>query len=310
MKNLITKTVVVIITAVILTNYLFSASGTTAVAFLKISPSARASGMAEAFTGVADDSYAIWYNPAGIAKINKLSIGGCYGMMFEGLGFQYVSVVYPLGGKQGVVGGSIMMDDYGSIKGYDSLGNETKSYSAKDTAITAAYAMTIQQGLLVGAAAKLVQSTIESKSNSVVSLDIGVLYIMDVNTTLGLGIKNIMGNLKYDEESVKLPMLIKAGVGYNAGHIASYQDKLVIVADVTNDAEVGTIIQPGVEYTYPMSGTELIIRAGYKTGGGPSGSGLTAGASLKLQQRYRIDVSYTPLGDLGNNIRVGLELQF
>jgi long-subunit fatty acid transport protein len=104
------KKMVIIAGIICITTQLFSASGTTGVAFSKVSPSARASGMAEAFVGLADDSSAIWYNPAGLAKITKLSVGGTYGMLFEGLNFQYVSLAYPM--KTGVIGGSVVMADW------------------------------------------------------------------------------------------------------------------------------------------------------------------------------------------------------
>lgn len=302
-----------ILTAVVMLTFIvgniFSASGTSGVAFIKVSPSARVSGMAEAFVGVADDSSAVWYNPAGLANIAKLSVGGSYGMLFEGLNFQYVSFAYPMKG-QGTVGVNVMLSDYGSIKGYDSSGNLTKNFSAKDMVVAGGYAMNIQPGLGVGGVVKMVQSTIEAKSNSAISLDIGGIYKLDANTALGVALKNVIGTIKYDQEQVKLPMLIKLGGSYNVGHLAGNVDKLSILADVTMDQEAGTIIQPAVEYLYPMGGADIMVRAGYKVGGVPSGAGLTAGVSVKLQGQYRIDVAYTPLADLGNAIRVGLELQF
>ena len=301
------KKMIVIAGIICITTQLFSASGTTGVAFSKVSPSARASGMAEAFVGLADDSSAIWYNPAGLAKITKLSVGGTYGMLFEGLNFQYVSLAYPM--QTGVIGGSVVMADYGSIKGYDSSGNSASDFSAKDMMLSAGYAYKMSN-INVAGVVKLVQSTIESKSNNAVSLDLGVLYTLDEKTSLGLAVKNVIGSIKYDEQSVNLPMLIKAGVGYDVGHVIGTNDKLVLLADITNDSEVGTVIQPAAELIYPMGTTDLMVRAGYKAGGVPSGAGLTAGFSVKFQQQYRVDVSYAPLGDLGNAIRVGLELQF
>ena len=43
--------------------------GTTGVQFLKIGPSARAVGMAEAFIPVADDVAAVYYNPGGLVQL-------------------------------------------------------------------------------------------------------------------------------------------------------------------------------------------------------------------------------------------------
>ena len=43
--------------------------GTTGVQFLKVGPSARAVGMAEAFLPIADDVAAVYYNPGGLVQL-------------------------------------------------------------------------------------------------------------------------------------------------------------------------------------------------------------------------------------------------
>ena len=48
---------------------IFRKVGTAGAQFLKIGTGARAVGMGEAFVAVADDASAIWWNPAGVARI-------------------------------------------------------------------------------------------------------------------------------------------------------------------------------------------------------------------------------------------------
>ena len=47
---------------------------TTSAAFLEIGPGARSLGMGSAYVSVADDASSIYWNPAGIVNVNKLSL--------------------------------------------------------------------------------------------------------------------------------------------------------------------------------------------------------------------------------------------
>ncbi len=47
-------------------------AGTDGAAFMKVALGARQAGMGEAFTGLADDAYALAYNPAGLVYLNRL----------------------------------------------------------------------------------------------------------------------------------------------------------------------------------------------------------------------------------------------
>ncbi|MGH7455068.1 MAG: hypothetical protein ACRENG_27180, partial [bacterium] len=70
-------------TTLILINVLFPLStaafgqqiGTTAAQFLKLAPNARAAGMGHAFTGLADDVNAMYWNPGGLGFLNRYELG-------------------------------------------------------------------------------------------------------------------------------------------------------------------------------------------------------------------------------------------
>src|SRR5579872_4457900 len=71
--------------------------GTTAAAFLKIEPGARAEGMGEAFTAVADDIDAIAWNPAGLGGLTQREASFVHNKIEEDVSLEYLAYVQPLG---------------------------------------------------------------------------------------------------------------------------------------------------------------------------------------------------------------------
>lgn len=73
------------ILTVLLSFFLFP-SGSHCASFRDAYPGARANSMGTAFTGVADDPYAIFYNPAGLSDLSRVEIAGGLGKRFSPLG--------------------------------------------------------------------------------------------------------------------------------------------------------------------------------------------------------------------------------
>src|SRR3989338_9629171 len=70
--------------------------GTSGAQFLKIAPGARPSGMGEAFAGVADDLHAIYYNPAGLASLQRVEVTGMHNSHFQGINYEFAAMSLPL----------------------------------------------------------------------------------------------------------------------------------------------------------------------------------------------------------------------
>ncbi len=82
-----------------------------AAAFLDLGAGARAPGLGDAFTALADDVYAIHYNPAGLAQLERPEFSAAYSRLYLGLsdgsdlGTSQLMYAQPLAqGKQGVLG--------------------------------------------------------------------------------------------------------------------------------------------------------------------------------------------------------------
>ena len=81
-------------------------SGTTAGEFLRIEVGARAEGMGGAFSPLADDVNAVYWNPAGLAGVTTQQILLSHTFWFADIYHEYVAYVHPLGGDNGAIGAS------------------------------------------------------------------------------------------------------------------------------------------------------------------------------------------------------------
>ena len=73
-----------------------SGKGTAAGAFLRLAPGARGAAMGEALGGTADDAYAAWYNPAGLAFLERVEAAAAHEARFEGLSYETLILAVPV----------------------------------------------------------------------------------------------------------------------------------------------------------------------------------------------------------------------
>ena len=86
--------------------------GTRAMTFLKIGVGAKAISMGESQVADADDLYATYWNPAGLAQLQRPQLGLMHNEWFEGINHQFIGFAQPLG-NAGALGGSLIYLSYG-----------------------------------------------------------------------------------------------------------------------------------------------------------------------------------------------------
>ncbi len=105
--------------------------GITAANFLKIGIGARATAMGGAFTGLADDATALYWNPAGLTQIEGRKFSATYSSWFAGINRGYITYVLPtLGGVTAVGFNYVSM---GEMEGRDEESNPTGNFGASNT---------------------------------------------------------------------------------------------------------------------------------------------------------------------------------
>ena len=263
--------------------------GTTAANFLKIGVGARAVAMGEAFTAIADDATALYWNPAGLSQLKKGGLSVSYNSWFADVSQGYISLTFPALGGTVALGANYL--DAGKIEGYDAQGNPTGDFTASSFQANLGYA--VGDSLSFGLAAGMLQDTIEDSKKTAYLGTVGVL-LKGASFSLGISAQNLGQNLGEDP----LPFILKAGVGARWG-------SLILAADVGMPQDNDTYFCAGGEW---WLGGIFALRAGYKTGQ-DIGPGYTAGIGFKTNS-FSLDYAYVPYDDLGTTHRVSLGIGF
>jgi len=160
-------------------------TGTTAAKFLSIGIGPRAIAMGAAFTSVANDASAMYWNPAGIAQIKNYQAIFTYTKMFAGLNLNYFGVVIPAG-DIGTLGVSVTALNYGKMEITTELHPEGtgQTFSAGSYAFGLHYARYITDMFIVGGSFKYIREDISNSSAQGFAFDIGTIF-----TTPFYGIK-------------------------------------------------------------------------------------------------------------------------
>lgn len=209
------------------TNYSFA--GTDAAAFLKKNVGVRAIGMGGAFTSIADDTSAIYWNPAGLAKIQdsySVYAMGTTGASDKYPGLkdivpthQFFAISVPFQKFTDILGKTVIGIGYISSK-MDNIqhtsreGERLGTISDSDAAYYLTAGLPIWQSntsLYIGASLKYITKKISDVSDSGIDIDAGVIYSINImsNNLLSFGAIFQKGVNMGDDSA---PMTTKFGV--------------------------------------------------------------------------------------------------
>ncbi len=199
-------------------------------AFVDIGEGARPAGMGKAFVAIADDANSLYYNVAGIAKLNKFALTGTYTKLyvgFPGLVDGFAGVIYPVSAL-GVFGVSWQ---------YFGLQDSPATYYENNIGLAFAYPIgnTLKeikffpkhQDLFFGVKVKLLNKKYGTNQDTEinpdftgkntnllgVTFDLGLLYIPIVDRLMvGFSFENITEPDIKLYSNDKVPLLLRGGV--------------------------------------------------------------------------------------------------
>ena len=193
---------------------------TTAVPFLQIEPDSRASGMGMTGVAIADNAYAAFWNPAGLAEQTGTEISFTHAPWLPALGadlsYEHLTAKHSLG-SLGTVGGHLTYFDLGTQQATDDQGNVLNDFSSYEFALGASYGKEVTENLSVGVGGRLIYSnltggqTVDNASTSAgVSggFDLGVMYQgpelglgKSTRPTFGANLANVGPGISYTDDS-------------------------------------------------------------------------------------------------------------
>lgn len=287
-------------------------AGTSAAQFLKIGAGARGAAMGEAQSAVADDIYAAYYNPAGLALIEKPMMGAMHAQYLQGARYQYGAMALPVGeGTRQAWGFSI------ANLGVSDMERRTQDtdlpvgyFEASNFAYGLSYARRVTDRLSLGVTGKSVSVNIDDVSGQAFAADLGFRYRPDVNLNFPIEVAAVVRNLgtklKLGTGKDPLPSAIVFG-----GSAKPLPD-LLLALDLTSYRDTDIIIAAGGEYRRKLSGKlQGLVRGGYSNHNKnvDGASGVTLGAGLSLPG-FTFDFAWVPFGDLGTTFRYSVLVRF
>ncbi len=288
--------------------------GTHSAQFLKIAVGARATAMGEAYTAMADDASAIFWNTAGLIKIKRQSVVMMHMPYLADMSYDYIAYAQNAG-DVGAWGFSIQYLSAGSITQTDSSGLDIGSFSPYDIALSVGFACNItgynkdpEQRFVLGANGKLVRSAIIG-SDTTVSADVGVNfpYLFDNRFRMAMVLQNIMGTLRFDKYEYPLPMIFRFGT------VTKLSEHFIITGDITAPKDNYPYLSMGNEININFTkDTTVSLRSGFNTralfdfGGFRN---VTLGTGIRYKE-YSLDYAFSPYGELGNVHRISAAIKF
>ena len=153
-------------------------SGTTAAQFLKIGVGARAMGMGGSFVAHADDIYSLYWNPAGLTKVEAVTISAVQTQWFADISHNFFGFVLPVDGSSAIGAQVITLNmDEIEITTIDDPHGTNEFYDASDLAIGLSYAKRLTNYFALGVTGKYIQQKIYNESASTFAFDIGLSLI-------------------------------------------------------------------------------------------------------------------------------------
>lgn len=312
--------------------------GTTAAPFLTNPVGSRAIGMGGAFVATSNDVTALFWNPAGIARIGNGDASFTRTNWFANITYNWAGATVDLG-ELGALGLNATYLDYGKMEvttlaEYDGTG---EYFTASDMVIGLTYSRNLTDRFAIGVTAKYVSQKIWNCSASALAFDFGVLFVSDIyGLRVGATITNFGEEMQLDGKDLyvqydldpnaygnneqilaklntdrfPLPLTFRVGLAIDPIDIENHRITLGVDALHPNDNDES--LNAGLEYLlYDV----ISLRAGYSSLFlNNDVSGLTLGAGIKYDFNpafgVYVDYAYQDFGILKYTQHFTLGIKF
>lgn len=250
---------------------LIAQAGITSVPFLQIEPDSRGAGMGNANVAIADNSSAIFWNPAGLAFQNGIQGSFTHTNWLpqfqSDLFYDYLVGKYYIEGI-GTIGGHITYLNLGQQERRGENNEELGDFRSYEVAVGFSYGFYISENFALGTGIRYIYSSLvpklsvsgqETRAGTSIGIDLSMLYRSNYfdlanrqsRYSFGTTLSNFGDGIQYTDEAQKdpLPTILRAGwafeieldeSGYNTIRIANDFSKLMARKETFITAEGDT----------------------------------------------------------------------
>jgi len=309
----------------------FGAAGAASAPYLKMPMGARGSGMGEAFSGIANDVNALYYNPAGLtsleaSQLSLMHLEGFGGVRYENMGLAVPAELLGIDvwGTIGISYTLVAIEDTprtrivpNTVNTYDQAwADRGFMFSAGASLVTVSYAWQATKLYSIGGTFKAINEKVDTISGWGLAGDIGLLSRPEVvkGLSAGLTLQNVGSS---PTPSASLPITFRIGLGYdwNAPFTKEQQDdKMLLGMDIVMPVvPVDGVwhLNLGGEYQRWFDEQFAALRLGYRFNHDLGGLTMGGGLGTDLPgARLTLDYAWVPFGELGNMHRISVNAVF
>ncbi len=285
-------------------------SSNVAAKYLDLVAGAAGAGMGNAYIGLANNACSIFWNPAGLSNMQRVSgewnIFISHNIWIMSMMADNIAIAKKFE-KIGVFGLGLTYFNAGSLEKYDI--DENNKYVEKGTftpyALTGilSYSNSIDKDIDFGVNLKYIIDNIDNSILNTLSFDIGIRYFSPVkNLNFNLVAKNFGGRLG--------DFILAKEVAFAISYALEINDYLLnIDYDICGKVNNNPVYRFGIEVKTPFL---LILRTGYRTDNSLIEEGfkdINFGIGIESDGKI-IDLSFEPYGELGNSIQISITGSF
>ncbi|MGH8003800.1 MAG: PorV/PorQ family protein, partial [Limisphaerales bacterium] len=260
----------------------------------------RAVGMGGSFVSVADDASAVFWNPAGLARLSYGELDFSHVTLPEGSEYDFTGLAYPTI-KAGTFALGFLRAGTDGIFSRDSRAADLGLTSFSETQFLLAYGYPLFKFLKVGGTAKLYNQSLAGYSANAIGADAGVLVEPYENLFFGLNAQDIVSSdLQLNTSKESIPKNFKAGTSYLLPLRQSpWGIRVAVDAEKSEKAPVAW-----------HAGAELSYRNAFFVRGGYDRENIAFGVGLSYN-RIGLDYAFKPQPEgLAASHRFGFSFRF
>ena len=272
-------------------------AGRLFMSVLQQNGTARVMAMGSSGVSFVGDSSALFWNPAGLGRVERVEIGLHHNSGLDNSGKETLVI----GSNMNEWGGFAMSLNYGNSGSFDvrdESGNLTGIENALGYGISLGWGKMWQNGVSAGIALKAQREILAESDYNEFAVDAGLMWEIIPLLNLGLTYTNL-GNLIHNFAPASG---LRAGISYD---MESFYKSRVLLAAAAEIQSNGTArFNMGIEDVFAAM---FSVRLGYTanlTNQELTGiTGITTGIGVKIED-VAFDYAYLPFGNLGANHRV------
>ena len=312
---------------------------TSMAQFLKLGAGARGTAMGDAYTSHVKDISAMYWNPAGMQKIDGNAVGLSRTQLFAGITLDYLGAVYSVDASTSIGVSVLYLNsgemDLNTIAEPEGTG---QTFDAASTALGISVARSLTDRFDLGVTIKLVTERLYREEASTLAFDVGSQFDTGIyGMKLGMSLANFGGKMKLDgpdldrpyynentdadyeagsrlkTEEWPIPLVFRLGIaadimGSNSEIIKDEHNRITVVIEGNDPVDHYLRYNFGMEYEW---NEVFALRAGHK--GNYDEAKWTAGFGMdfsKLGVDARLDYAFNDYGMLGPVHNYSIEFKF